>query len=64
MVEHPRCNQPDRFANGPLAHMKSWCEDDLEGRVALPPSSIICRNWGRSAILPLSASSTYSRATE
>ena len=27
--------------------------------MALPPSSIMLRNWGRSAILPLSASSTY-----
>ena len=35
-----------------------------KGALALPPSSIIRRNWGRSAILPLSASSTYSRATE
>ncbi len=34
-----------------------------KGAVALPPSSIMLRNWGRSAILPLSASSTYSRAT-
>ena len=32
--------------------------------VALPPSSIMFRNWGRSAMRPLSASSTYSRATE
>ena len=28
-----------------------------------PPSSIILRNWGRSVMRPLSASSTYSRAT-
>ncbi len=28
------------------------------------PSSIISRNWGLSATRPLSASSTYSRATE
>ena len=35
-----------------------------KGAVALPPSSIIWRNCGLSAILPLSASSTYSRATE
>ena len=35
-----------------------------KGAVALPPSSIICRNWGRSAMRPLSASSTYSRAME
>ncbi len=34
------------------------------GAVALPPSSIMLRNWGRSAMRPLSASSTYSRATE
>ena len=37
----------------------TWKED-----LGLLPSSIISRNWGRSAILPLSASSTYSRATE
>ena len=35
-----------------------------KGAFGLLPSSIIRRNWGRSAILPLSASSTYSRATE
>ena len=35
-----------------------------KGAVALPPSSIIWRNWGRSAMRPLSASSTYSRAME
>ena len=35
-----------------------------KGAVVLPPSSIIFLNWGRSAIRPLSASSTYSRATE
>ena len=34
------------------------------GAVALPPSSIMLRNWGRSAMRPLSASSTYSRAME
>ncbi len=35
-----------------------------KGALGLPPSSIISRNWSRSAIRPLSASSTYSRATE
>ena len=35
-----------------------------KGAFGLLPSSIISLNWGRSAILPLSASSTYSRATE
>ena len=35
-----------------------------KGDLGLLPSSIISRNWGRSAIRPLSASSTYSRATE
>ena len=35
-----------------------------KGALGLEPSSIISLNWGRSAILPLSASSTYSRATE
>ena len=35
-----------------------------KGAVALPPSSIMLRNWGRSAMRPLSASSTYSRAME
>ena len=35
-----------------------------KGALGLLPSSIISLNWGRSAILPLSASSTYSRATE
>ncbi len=34
-----------------------------KGVVGFPPSSIISRNWGRSAMRPLSASSTYSRAT-
>ena len=32
------------------------------GAAAFPPSSIIALNWGRSAIRPLSASSTHSRA--
>ena len=36
----------------------------LKGALGLPPSSIISLNWGRSATRPLSASSTYSRATE
>ena len=36
----------------------------LKGDSGLEASSSIRRNWGRSAILPLSASSTYSRATE
>ena len=35
-----------------------------KGALGLPPSSIISRNWGLSATRPLSASSTYSRATE
>ena len=35
-----------------------------KGAVAFPPSSIMLRNWGRSAMRPLSASSTYSRAME
>ncbi len=35
-----------------------------KGDWGLLPSSIILRNWGRSAMRPLSASSTYSRATE
>ena len=35
-----------------------------KGAVGLLPSSIISLNWGRSATRPLSASSTYSRATE
>ncbi len=35
-----------------------------KGAAALLPSSIIFLNWGRSAMRPLSASSTYSRATE
>ena len=35
-----------------------------KGDLGLLPSSIISRNWGRSATRPLSASSTYSRATE
>ena len=35
-----------------------------KGAVVLPPSSIMLRNWGRSAMRPLSASSTYSRAME
>ena len=35
-----------------------------KGAAALPPSSIIFLNWGLSAMRPLSASSTYSRATE
>ncbi len=34
------------------------------GALALLPSSIIFLNWGLSAMRPLSASSTYSRATE
>ena len=34
-----------------------------KGALGLLASSIILRNSGRSAILPLSASSTYSRAT-
>ena len=36
----------------------------LKGASGLAASSSIRRNWGRSAILPLSASSTYSRAME
>ena len=36
----------------------------LKGASGLAASSSIFLNWGRSAILPLSASSTYSRATE
>ena len=36
----------------------------LNGASGLLASSSIRRNWGLSAILPLSASSTYSRATE
>ncbi len=36
----------------------------LNGASGLLASSSILRNWGLSAILPLSASSTYSRATE
>ncbi len=35
----------------------------LKGASGLLASSSILVNWGRSAILPLSASSTYSRAT-
>ena len=35
-----------------------------KGAFALLPSSIISLNWGLSATRPLSASSTYSRATE
>ena len=35
-----------------------------KGAFGLPPSSIISLNWGLSATRPLSASSTYSRATE
>ena len=35
----------------------------LKGASGLLASSSIFVNWGRSAILPLSASSTYSRAT-
>ena len=35
----------------------------LNGASGLPASSSILWNWGRSATLPLSASSTYSRAT-
>ena len=35
----------------------------LKGASGLAASSSILRNWGRSATLPLSASSTYSRAT-
>ena len=35
----------------------------LNGASGLLASSSILWNWGRSAILPLSASSTYSRAT-
>ena len=34
-----------------------------KGALDLPASSIIFLNWGRSAILPLSASSTNSRTT-
>ena len=36
----------------------------LNGASGLLASSSIFLNWGRSAIRPLSASSTYSRATE
>ena len=36
----------------------------LNGASGLLASSSILRNWGLSAILPLSASSTYSRAME
>ena len=36
----------------------------LKGVSGLAASSSILRNWGRSAILPLSASSTYSRVME
>ena len=36
----------------------------LKGALGWLPSSIISRNWGRSATRPLSASSTYSLATE
>ena len=39
-------------------------EDYLKWGVGWLPSSIISLNWGRSATRPLSASSTYSRATE
>ena len=35
----------------------------LKGASGLPASSSILWNWGRSATLPLSASSTYSRTT-
>ena len=35
----------------------------LKGASGLPASSSILWNWGRSATFPLSASSTYSRAT-
>ena len=35
-----------------------------KGALGWLPSSIISLNWGRSATRPLSASSTYSRATE
>ena len=35
-----------------------------KGALGLLPSSIISLNWGLSATRPLSASSTYSRATE
>ncbi len=35
-----------------------------KGALGLPPSSIISLNWGLSATRPLSASSTYSLATE
>ncbi len=35
-----------------------------KGELGLLASSSIRRNWGLSAILPLSASSTYSRAME
>ena len=35
-----------------------------KGAFVLLPSSIISLNWGRLATRPLSASSTYSRATE
>ena len=35
----------------------------LNGASGLAASSSILRNWGRSAVRPLSASSTYSRAT-
>ncbi len=34
-----------------------------KGELGLLASSNILRNWGRSAMRPLSASSTYSRAT-
>ena len=36
----------------------------LKGELGWLPSSIILRNWGLLAIRPLSASSTYSRATQ
>ena len=35
----------------------------LKGASGLAASSSILRNWGRLAVRPLSASSTYSRAT-
>ena len=45
-------------------HTRMTYENDLEGAFGLLPSSIISLNWGRLATRLLSASSTYSRATE
>ena len=39
-------------------------QNHLEGGVGLAAFQVIWRNWRRSAMRPLSASSTYSRATE